>query len=407
MPNPTIERILQKVHSIPPMPAAVERLCQLTQDPEVDAHAVTQVISTNEVLTSRILRVANSTFYGLSQKIGTVSQAIVVLGFQGVRSLALGVTAFGFRVGPDANMPLDREALWRHSLAVASAAREICQLLGETDSEEAFTAGLLHDIGKVVLMEFFREEYARVLREAAAGMESLQALEKKAFGVNNTEVGGELCNHWKMPPSLTRMVSEHHVVLHGRDGVSREDRKVVAIRVADNLARISQIGADGEPNVEADFLHVVETRDLLPEQLRQILLSLPEAVRKAEVFFDLAPVANHRGPQQGPPPDVAGVSLSDPREREVIRLLLLTMGYTLVPTAELGNPKLALAGVVADESLPADFRNLLQQRAVPVLDFARWRQERGGGRQAAHLSVGPLRQWLGKKLPRPSVAVAP
>ena len=101
MPNEILDQILQKIHLIPPLPAAVERLCEMVQDPEVDGNEVAKVLSVNEVLTSRILRVANSTFYGLSQKIGTVSQAIVVLGLQGVKSLALGVTVFGFRIGND------------------------------------------------------------------------------------------------------------------------------------------------------------------------------------------------------------------------------------------------------------------------------------------------------------------
>lgn len=390
---PSIAEILQKVHTIPPLPAAVERLCQMAQDPEVDARDVAQVIATNEILTTRILRVTNSSFYGLSQRIGTVSQAIVILGLQGVKNLALGVTAFGFRTSSEVSTPLDRRELWRHGLAVASAARQISRLIDSGDAEETFTAGLLHDIGKVIFMEFYPVEYARVLEKAAAGGLPVFQLEEEVFGLNHATVGEALCQHWKMPLGLTRMVADHHLGVTGRKLAVREDRRVVAVYVADNLARIAQIGSDGGNHIDTGFLDVVEHDALPPQQLRQILLTLPEEVRKTEIFFNLAPAPESDRVASTPSTGV-GVILADPKEREVVRLLLLTLGYTLLSSDEMKNTRFGIAGVVVDDSLPAELSEGFRDRGVLLLDYPKWKSGAGELRKHSQLRIRSLRAWL-------------
>ena len=400
-----MDQILHKVQSIPSLPAAAQRLCQLAQDPEADEGDIIRAITTDEVLTSRILRAANSAIYGLSQKITTVSHAIVILGHQTIRNLALGVTVFGARMGTDREHSLHREDLWRHSLAVASAAREMAKLLRDPDSEETFTAGLLHDIGQVVLIEFFHEVYAPVLEQAAQGAGPLHILEQQAFGIDHAAIGREICRHWKIPPSLEQAVSEHHHDLQLGCLLTRENRRLFEIRVGDNLARISQIGSDGEANVEMDFLRILDTEEILPEHLRKILLALPEEVRKAEIFFDL--VSSHDGDRpHHSPSDTAGVYLADRNEREVVRLLLLSLGYTLIPIGEMRTHDGPLAGVVVDESLPVDLKELFQQRGTPLMDFDVWRGQRSGGNQPVQINIQHLRVWLGENLPHPQGGAA-
>jgi hypothetical protein len=243
-------------------------------------------------------------------------------------------------------------------------------------------------------MEFFPEKYEVVLKEAAGGSSPLHVLEEEAFGMNYAEIGGRLCKHWKIPTSLTRMVSEHHIALNDCHADSREDRRVTAVRVADNLARIVQIGNDGETHVETDFLRILDANEIFPEHLRQILLSLPEEVRKTEVFFNLVP-ASDLDKIQVAPSHATGVFLGDPKEREIVRLILLTLGYTLIPTEQIRTLSTSLVGVVADESLPADMKEVFKQRQVPILDFCQWRNEKGG---ADKVNIGPLRTWLNKNL---------
>jgi len=400
-----IQRILYKVEAIPSLPAAVQRLGQLAQDPEANESDLIQVISSDEVLTSRILRAANSPFYGLSQRISTVSHAIVVLGLQTIRNLALGVSVFGARMGADHAHSLHRDDLWRHALTVATTARQVSRLLGDPDPELVFTAGLLHDIGQVVLIEFFSPEYTPVLEQAALGDLPLHVLEERALGIHHAAVGVEICRHWKLPPAVGQIVSRHHQSLQRSGPLSAEDRRVVAVQVADNLARIAQIGSDGEPGVQPDFLSVLDTEEILPAQLRQLLLTLPEEVRKAEVFFDIAASSTPAKSDHGPL-DRAGVFLADRREREIVRLVLLSLGYTLVPIEEMRSQNGPLAGVVADDSLPPDLIQLLQQNGTPLLDFAAWRGGSSAANKPAQINIPHLQQWLADNLP-PAPAADP
>jgi putative nucleotidyltransferase with HDIG domain len=397
MSKTLIDQILHKVQSIPSLPAAVTRLCQLAQDPEADSNEIVRVISTDEVLTSRILRAANSAYYGLSQRISTVSQAVVILGLQAVRNLALGVTVFGIRLGADPKGLLSRENLWRHSLAVAIAAREVSSCLGEEDIEEAFTAGFLHDLGKVVLMEFFYDQYLPVLQKALEGTQPLHVLEEQTFGIHHAGIGRELCHHWKIPPPLATVVAQHHRPMTQEGLATKESRQVFAVRAADNLARIARIGNDGETKIGMDFLHILDTEEVLPEHLRQILLTLPEEVRKCEVFFDLAA---EQPPLEHATSPCAGVFISNPKEREVIRLLLLTMGYSLPSVEEIRGHQVAPVGVVVDGALPPDLRETFEQRGTPVLDFGEWKQANGGSEESRQLNIQRLEAWLREKLPQ-------
>ena len=172
MDKETISQIMIKVKSLPPLPAAVERLCGLTGDLASDFREVAKIISLDEALTSRVLRVANSSHFGLPRRVSTISRAIVLMGYNGIRSLALAVTLFN-DVGDIARrLPdRDRERFWRHSIAVATGARQLAvrQHLAAEHTEEVFVAGLLHDIGKLIFLEYFPEAYAEVQESLADG----------------------------------------------------------------------------------------------------------------------------------------------------------------------------------------------------------------------------------------------
>ncbi|MDD2711032.1 MAG: HDOD domain-containing protein [Verrucomicrobiae bacterium] len=393
-----IEQILKKVNTLPPLPAAVQKLTEMTKDTETSYDEMAEVISTDEMLTSRILRVANSPFYGLAQRVSTVSQAIVVLGMQGVKSIAIGVSVFGFKAGSGNTEFLKREDLWRHALGVATGAKLLATHFELENWEEAFVGGMLHDIGKIILMECFSAQYSEVLKAASTGAKSLQQLEQEAFGINHSNLGAEICRRWKMPASLARMISMHHVNARTSENSIKLDHILFAVRIADNLARIAKIGNDGDPQLAADFMPLVEAENLKPEQLRRILLMLPEEVEKVEVFFDLTPSVHPH------PDDLAakqvGVIIDDSRDQEIIRICLLAMGYTLALPLEILDSQKPLAGAIVDGALDPEMRKNLESRQIPIADFGLWRQENAPVDQTVQININLLQDWLAKILPK-------
>jgi putative nucleotidyltransferase with HDIG domain len=389
------QRIVTKAKGVFPLPAAVVQLSQMAQNPNIDMSEMVRVISQDPALTGQILRVANSSFYGLSQMIGTVSEAVVILGLQTVRNLALGVSVFDIRNRIKKKLPLDQEDFWRHSLAVASAARLLAPRLGVRDSEEAFVAGLLHDIGKIFLMEELPELYAKVLEGVEKGTASLYALENEYFKTNHAEVGGALCREWKIPPILCAAVSHHHQPIESEAISSQEERILLCVQVADNLVNLSQIGFGGNPHVDGAFLRGLEKDGVFPEYLRRVLLVLPEEVHKAEIFFDLQPnvATNHA---LYPSSNKIGLLVGDSKELEILRMILLNRGFRVLLKEEIELENSAIGAAVVDVSAGEPLVDSFQKQGIVLMDFAKWKSDQTTSLGANCLNARKLCDWLDK-----------
>lgn len=400
MAEKKVQDIIRKIKSLPALPFAVKKLCRLAEDQEADIQTIGKVILDDEALTARILRVANSAFYGLSRRISSVSEAVVILGFQAVKNLALGVTVFGYMGEGDDASPLNRMAFWRHSLGVASGARQLAKWYDLQDSDETFTAGLLHDIGKIVLLEHLPEQYAQVLDKTASGSDSLSVLEKEAFGMNHSEVGRELCQYWKIPEVLSQAVADHHRLFKAGRMVGKKDRLAYVTQIADNVAKIAQIGASGNPNIETHFLQGLGGNEILSEQLRQVILVLPSEVSKTEVFLDLPSGPEAEKETQPRKSSSVFVLVQDAAHRELITMTLLSQGYTLASQEQIEGREGSVAGLVTDGPVPASLRDICSTRGIPMLDLAQWQKARGCS-ESAPINIHGLKAWLTKGLPAP------
>ena len=391
MTREQVDSLLRSIQGIPPLPAAVQRLCTLLNDSESSMKEVSEVISTDPALTAKILKLANSSFYGLQRRVSTISQAVVVLGFSGVRNLALGVTLFGFRNRPQRSLSLEMEAFWKHSLAVATSARLLALHLKLRDLEEAFVAGLLHDIGKIVLMEHFQEAYAGILKASGEGAR-LFAAERAAFGIDHAEVGRILCEHWGIPPSLTRAIAEHYHVGDASAGMGK-DPLVSIVWLSDNLTKLISFGFDGDPNVDPDFLDILGTGGALTGHLRQSLLKLPTELEKAKVFFDL------RGMPVGKETHAwnrcrISVRIQNARMRGLINLAVLALGHT---PSEDEPGDLPVSAVISDGATPLAAEEISPNLKVPHLDFHQWLIQHG--HEDGSVNTSKLRSWLLEALP--------
>lgn len=241
----SLRRSTESILTLPTLPTVASRLLQLADDEATSSAAMARLVSEDQVLTARLLKVANSSYYGFERRIATVNLAVLVLGFDAVRDLALTVSVTGmFRPGD--SDAFDLSLFWEHSVCVGTGARLLARLLRWPQAGEAFTAGLLHDIGKVVLNQYQSAYFREALRlHREEGIPHLEA-ERIALGATHADVGGWLCRRWNLPEAICDAASFHH-----DPSGSREHPALAAlIRLSDALAhRLGPPtpGEDGEP----------------------------------------------------------------------------------------------------------------------------------------------------------------
>lgn len=208
-----LETLVSQVRGLLALPAAVVRVMQLTDDPKAGTADVARALASDQALAARVLRLANSAFYGSSRRISTVSESVITLGMRTTRNLVMATSCQEMLEKDVKGYALPRGALWRHSLACASAAQSLARRARYRATEEAFVAGLLHDIGKVVLSTYLKDEFARVLLRALGGGLTFAEAEREVLGFDHAEAGARLLERWNLPASLVTAVRWHHAPL--------------------------------------------------------------------------------------------------------------------------------------------------------------------------------------------------
>ncbi len=198
------------IDALPPLPAVALRVMQVAQDPKSSASDLALVISADPGLSARILRISNSAAYRRSRDVTSVQEALVVLGFVQARNVAIS-SAITSAYAPDSLNALFRiSAFWRHSLAVAFKASELAGATRRLDVPSAFTAGILHNMGRLAM---FHSDPAGVDQAVADAMQegiSLEEAEHQMLQYNHAELGGALAIKWKLPPDIVAAISQHH-----------------------------------------------------------------------------------------------------------------------------------------------------------------------------------------------------
>lgn len=203
-----IGAVVRGLRDLPALPSVVLDLIASFGREDIDVTALAEKMSRDQALAAKILRLANSSFYGLPAKVRTVKQAIVVLGFDSARALAVAssvIEQFGASRCPQ----VDVGSFWRHSIATALCAKILARH-ARLEQDHAFIAGLLHDIGRLVLAANFPDEYAQVLACCASDEAVLGAAELRVLGVDHQRAGQMLAEAWKFPPAIQRAIGQHH-----------------------------------------------------------------------------------------------------------------------------------------------------------------------------------------------------
>lgn len=240
--NRALDRIITSIGDLPASPAIVSTLMSLTADINSSLNKICKAIMADQSLTARVLKLSNSSFYGRAKEVYTLKEAIILLGFKTLRSLVVASSTHSLYKGV-ANQRF-RDSLWEHTLATALASRLTAQAIDHPGYEEAFIAGLMHDIGKLVLMQKIPEQYQTVIVGAEESGRSYVEREREILGFDHAEVGQLLLQKWAFPRLLVQAVAEHHAP-RGENEIPLPLAFIV--NLADTLARKVNMSIDDPP----------------------------------------------------------------------------------------------------------------------------------------------------------------
>jgi putative nucleotidyltransferase with HDIG domain len=276
----TLEELTQRVKELPALPAVVQKVMELTEDPRSSAQDIEAVLKKDQSLTAEVLRLANSAFYGIPRRISTVSEATVFLGFKTVKSVVLTASCRSMMQRKLSGYFLERGELWKHSLSAALSAQLLSKKVKFPHPEAAYTAGLLHDIGKLILDTYLKESYQEVLKQVEEGEVTFLEAEEEILGFNHAAVGARLAERWGFPSSLTEAIGFHHQP----EKASEAPKLCAIVHLADwtSVTLGFGMGVDG-------FLYrmspqALEILQLEKEALEHLLLELFELLSKEETF---------------------------------------------------------------------------------------------------------------------------
>ncbi len=266
-------QVLRRVAALPAMPQVLQRARHKAENPLVGARELAAILETDAALTARILKLANSAYYGFSGRIATVNQAALLLGVQTLMATILLVGMAGILGERLKGYRLPSGALWRHSLAVAIAARRLALAVSPSLEEEAFSAGLLHDAGKLVLDPYLAERNEEWSRLPGEEEWTWCQVERALLGFDHAMVAADICRAWRIPARQALAIGLHHRPLQA----VAEDRPLAALlNVGNALASSVGLGLERpSPDPDPETLQLL---NLHGEILREIREGLPAAV---------------------------------------------------------------------------------------------------------------------------------
>jgi putative nucleotidyltransferase with HDIG domain len=259
-----IRRKIEELKNLPTLPGVIQKISLMVESQNTSAEEVGKIISKDQILSAKVLRLINSAFYGFPGRISSITHGLVLLGFSVVKGLVLSTSIFDIMISKG------MADLWKHSVGCATAAGIIARKLNQPEPEEVSTAALLHDFGKVVLKLELPEEAAAAERLVQEKNISIYEAEDEVFEFTHAAVGSWLCEKWNLPKTLSDPITYHH-----QPSLSRfAPRQTAMVHLSDILIKAKGFGFGGDMLVPQIDRTAWESLKILPKDLEEIIIDM-------------------------------------------------------------------------------------------------------------------------------------
>ena len=278
--------LVAKVKNLPPVSHAALRLVSLLEQPAVGNDDVVQALKCDNVLTAKLLRACNSPYFGLAEPIASVDQAVLILGHQQILHIVLTLAFGSAMVVPMPGYAVEANELWRHSLVTATAAETVAESISSLNVETpvAFTVGLLHDIGKLVLSQALTTEFqAEIRRLVEQNKLSRVEAEKEVIGTDHAEVGAHLLRSWNLPEDVVEAVANHHQPI-----LKPRPRLSVVTHLANCTAHLAGSAPGWDGYAARVNEAVVKELAIQPENIELMVASVRESFDRVDQFMKMS-----------------------------------------------------------------------------------------------------------------------
>jgi HD-like signal output (HDOD) protein len=287
--NVKLQQIIRNANDLPTLPIVASKMLQVVESEKSAAADLAETISKDQSLTAKVLKLVNSPFYGFSNKITTVSQGVVLLGFSPIRSLALGISVFKAVGEGQGDGEFDRKRFWEHSLGVGAYARLIGPMVGYPLSEDAFVAGLLHDIGKVIFDQYRKKEFLEAIQLSKKESIPLIKAETEILGASHALAGRLIAEEWGLPYQLQIAIGSHHNPPFRDTTIDQMVLKLICIvNLSDTICKIRKIGFSGDDQIFGTEDYVLHWLNVKESDIQRALMELDGEIEKVKEFFGIA-----------------------------------------------------------------------------------------------------------------------
>jgi len=278
--NRKLYRIMLDIEAFPGMPVTAAKLLPLFDNPDSTVSEIESIVKYDPGLTADILKLTNSAYFGIPTKVSSIKQAIILLGWKRLLQVVMTICMSPLMKKTIPGYDLPREGLWQHSIAVSVAADILVKALKIPDAEEIFTAALLHDVGKLVLGGFVKQELAQIETMVMKGI-SFDVAESMVLGTNHAEIGGQILQKWSFPDELVNAVQWHHDPEVCEKSCMFSD----IVHVANKLGLMTGFGQSEERNGIEPFGPVADRLGLRADDLEAMAQQTSSGIKQLSGFW--------------------------------------------------------------------------------------------------------------------------